>query len=128
MTRPTADHQPQRTGIRFAVTGGLAAVVAFFFVTGIVAHLNTRTISRSARQVSDTHEVLATHDELLSLMKDAETGQRGFVITGEERYLETYSGAVARLDERFRHTVRLTSADPDQNARLLAIRAHIDPS
>lgn len=126
MFRPIADRNPDRTGMSFAVTGGLSAVVMFFFITGIVAYLNTRTISRSARQVAETHEVISTLDDVMSLMKDAETGQRGYIITGEERYLEPYMLAVARVDERLRQVERLTAHDPEQSARTPGIRAQIE--
>ena len=40
-------------------------------------------------------------------LKDAETGQRGFVITGEERYLEPYNAA---LDEAAKHVAHFRKA------------------
>jgi signal transduction histidine kinase/CheY-like chemotaxis protein/HPt (histidine-containing phosphotransfer) domain-containing protein len=50
-----------------------------------------------------SQEVIAGLEDLLSTMKDAETGQRGFVLTGEEKYLQPYDAAVqhigAQLDE-----------------------------
>ncbi len=40
---------------------------------------------------------MADLDQLESTMKDAETGQRGFLISGDERYLDPYRDATARL-------------------------------
>ena len=40
--------------------------------------------------VAHTHEVLDALEQLISTLKDAETGQRGYLITGEPRYLDPY--------------------------------------
>ncbi len=62
---------------------GLAATLIFFIVSGTVSYLNTRSLSNNALLVTHTHEVLTALSDLLSLVKDAETGQRGYLITGE---------------------------------------------
>ncbi len=55
-----------------------------------------RVLQAHARE-EQRREVISQLDLLVSTLKDAETGQRGFVITGDERYLEPYNDAVARL-------------------------------
>ncbi len=60
-------------------------------------------------------------DELLSGMKDAETGQRGYVITGEARYLEPYQGAREIVDQKLKSLRELTADNPIQQQRLAAI-------
>src|ERR1700736_4642117 len=55
-----------------------------------------RVIDTQSRAVLHRH-LIAQSEQLLSTLKDAETGQRGFVITGDEKYLELYNTALARL-------------------------------
>ncbi len=43
------------------------------------------------------HETIVRLERVLSSLKDLETGQRGFLLTGEESYLEPYQGALQRL-------------------------------
>ena len=62
---------------------------------------------------------------MLSTVKDAETGQRGYLITGETRYLEPYESAVATVRDRMGRLERLTADNPDQRARLDDLRRHI---
>ena len=57
-----------------------------------------RVIVTQSRDVLHRH-LIAQSEELLSTLKDAETGQRGFIITGDEKYLEPYNVALARLPE-----------------------------
>ena len=44
-----------------------------------------------------SQEVIAGLEDLLSSLKDAETGQRGFVLTGDEKYLQPYDAAVQHV-------------------------------
>ncbi len=60
---------------------------------------------------------LAT-ETLLSQLKDAETGQRGFLLTGNPAYLEPYDAARQRLDADFK---RLEQAPLPDNRRTAAI-------
>ena len=56
-------------------------------------------------------------EETLSLLKDAETGQRGFLITGEPRYLRPYEDAAAGIRQRFDLLRKLTADNANQQAR-----------
>lgn len=92
---------------------GFAAVILLFVVSGAVAYFNTRTLRDDAAQIAHTHEVLAALDEVASLAKDAETGQRGFVITGEESYLEPYTMAVGQIYGRLSKAEELAQDHPE---------------
>jgi methyl-accepting chemotaxis protein len=95
---------------------GLALVV--LLVVGAVSYDSIRKFNSSADWVRHTHEVLTGLDELLSGMKDAETGERGYVITGEPRYLEPYNAARDLVDQKLKLVRRLTSDNPVQQQRL----------
>jgi PAS domain S-box-containing protein len=68
-----------------------------------------RVINTQSRAVFH-REVIAQSEQLLSSLKDAETGQRGFVITGDEKYLEPYNVAVVRLPEELGRLKGVTKA------------------
>jgi PAS domain S-box-containing protein len=74
---------------------GLGVVVALLLVDAVVGYENTRQLHTDAAAVAHTYEVLGALDELLSTMKDAETGQRGYLITKDEGYLKPYHNALA---------------------------------
>jgi methyl-accepting chemotaxis protein len=88
----------------------------------VVAGLSLWTINRlveanqaavdSTRLVSHTYEVIADVELLLTLLENAEANQRGYVITGDEQYLESYRVAVKDIDQAFRGMRKVT-----QNAR-----------
>ena len=55
---------------------------------------------------------------VISLAKDAETGQRGFLLTGEPSYLEPYNKAVSQVDIHIQNLSGLTVDNPRQQANV----------
>jgi CheY-like chemotaxis protein/CHASE3 domain sensor protein len=104
---------------------GVAAVLLAFVASGIVSYVNTRSLSENTAQVTHTHEVLSAIGELLSLLKDAETGQRGYIITGDARYLTPHTEASAAMEQRLTELVQLIRDSPDQMARVGALRREV---
>jgi CheY-like chemotaxis protein/signal transduction histidine kinase/CHASE3 domain sensor protein len=114
-----------RKGIDFSIFLGLAAVMLFFVVSGAITYINTRALIQNVKQVIHTHEVITSVEQLLSLMKDAQNGQRGYLITGNEKYLEPYKDAISKIDKHINDLERLTANNPDQQFRIPAIKEHI---
>ena len=61
----------------------------------------------------------------LSLVQDAETGQRGFLLTGEDSYLEPYNSAVAALPAEIAAIGAIASSSPQRGAQVEALGAAI---
>ena len=104
------------------LTAGLPILALLIAVDAGVSFRNTRQLYRDAGLVAHTNEVLDALDDLLSTMKDAETGERGFLLTGDERYLEPYREALAVVEERLAAVARLTAGDARQEARIPRLR------
>ena len=104
---------------------GLTAVVIFFLASGFSAYWNTRILSRDGDLVVQTHQVMSALDDSLSLLKDAETGQRGYIITGEEKYLEPYTAASQQIGTRIEDIRVLVQNNPSQLAHLDDLKPEI---
>ena len=65
-------------------------------------------------------DTIARIEQLESVVKDAETGQRGFVITGDESYLEPFDQAIKRLPADLEQLVQAPGAllKPDEIAKV----------
>src|SRR5579884_685851 len=72
---------------------GLGLLAALLLGNAWISYRNTRQLDEDAAWVAHTHEVLDSLRGLLSTVKDAETGQRGFLLTGDRRYLAPYAAA-----------------------------------
>jgi methyl-accepting chemotaxis protein len=110
-----------RWSIGKKIGSGFGLALIALTLVGAVSYDSTSKLIDSAQWVRHTNDVLKGLDELLSGMKDAETGQRGYVITGEARYLEPYQGAREEVDQKQRALRELTIDSPVQQQRLSAI-------
>jgi diguanylate cyclase (GGDEF)-like protein/PAS domain S-box-containing protein len=104
---------------------GFALVLAILLVVGFVSYRNTRKLIRDGNLVAHSHEVLDELDSTLSAVKDAETGQRGFVITGDEEYLQPYSAALPAIGRHLMRLKELTEDDAGQQRSLAELERRI---
>ena len=103
---------------------GFLLAVVLLAVISVIAYRNTQTLIETDRWVVHTHEVLTTLEVTLSQLKDAETGQRGYVITGNEQYLEPYQAARRELPQRIARLRILTMDNPSQQQHLGSVAQH----
>jgi CheY-like chemotaxis protein/signal transduction histidine kinase/CHASE3 domain sensor protein len=115
----------RRSGLDPIVAFSLATVLAFFVFTGLVAYRNLQTLRENNQKIVHSHEVIIALDQLLSSVQDAETGQRGFVLTDNERYLDPYTTALAMIPLRLDEIAQLTRDNPAQQARIDSLKAHV---
>ncbi|MEN5051242.1 response regulator [Brevundimonas naejangsanensis] len=107
-------------------TVGLALVLAFFLATGILAWRNVEVLRTNNQQIIHTHEVIVAVEDILSAAQDAETGQRGYLLTGDIRYLQPYEAATGDLNRRLGDLAHLTRDNPSQQAHLEELRRLLD--
>jgi len=105
--------------IKLAASFGLCAVL--FIGLAAVGYRTTSTSLEQAGWVDHTHQVLTDLAKLLSSLQDAETGQRGYIITGLEDFLEPYKAGLAQEDVHRKELVKLTADNPNQQRRLEAL-------
>jgi CHASE3 domain sensor protein len=103
------------------IPGGwlLSAIIVVLLLVAVAVPWWLVQSVRSARvAVGHTHDVITTTQQFLSALQDAETGQRGYLITGEESYREPYDAALARIQDHLRQLSNLSSDDPAQVERI----------
>ncbi len=103
-----------RWKIRTQIAVGFTLGLAVFTMIGIITYAGTQQLTANARQEKHTYQVLGELEEILSLIKDAETGQRGYLLTGDNRYLEPYNQARALLQAKMEEFRRLVADNPSQ--------------
>ncbi len=94
-------------------------------VIGVISYWSINKFIETSVWVAHTHKVLEALESTLAHMTDAETGQRGYLLTGEERYLEPYTSAIQRVDGDIKQLRKLTQDNPNQQRRLDAMEHHI---
>jgi len=92
------------------VRAGFALALAVLILIGGMSYFSLVRLREDRVWVDHTHQVIASLRLVLSILTDAETGVRGYVITGKEEFLETYQNAASDADTEMR-TLRSLTAD-----------------
>ena len=126
-----------RFSVEDAIAAGLWVALGILALLSASDYWSTRTFLVTSEEVNHAHEVVEQLDHLLAEMTDAETGQRGYLITGSVRYLAPYERATARIADTL-HAIRVLTADdsaeeerlnrlvPQVASRLAIMRETID--
>ncbi|RMD90689.1 MAG: HAMP domain-containing protein [Alphaproteobacteria bacterium] len=87
-------------------------------VSGLMTNNSLSYIEDSVGWTEHTHEVLENLDAVTASMVDQETGVRGYLVSGDERFLEPYYAGLENFENHFNKVKSLTSDNPAQQARL----------
>jgi CHASE3 domain sensor protein len=100
----------------------VAAFLALIVLLALVAWFNVGQ-QQGADLVEHTLRVENGLDRILLSVADAETGQRGFLLTGDESYLSPFPRASSKIDLEIRHLNELVSDSPSQLQRLANVKS-----
>ena len=103
-------------GIKIAMSFGIVIILLLFI--GLISYQNLTRLTSEADMVTHTQDVLTHIEEVLGDLKDAETGQRGYLITEKENYLEPYTKAIIKLKEDINNLRTLTNDNAYQQQRI----------
>ena len=113
------------SSLRIKLMAAFGVALVLIAGAGVFSWSSTANLVDNTRMMDHTHEVLEALERVVSQLDDAETAQRGFVITGEPRYLEPYHTGVVGVELAVPDVRRLTSDDPSQQRRLDVIESLI---
>ena len=105
---------------------GVGAALAVLVAIAVASFNSIRDAGESSRRIQHSLRFLAGVEMLHSQLKDAESGQRGYVITGDRAFLEPYDSATRALPRILTDLRRMTSDDPPQAKRVAALGELID--
>ncbi|KAA0993653.1 response regulator [Dyadobacter aurulentus] len=89
----------------------------------LASYYSTQKLINNSELVNHTNEVLIQAESIISYMKDAETGQRGFLVTQDPEFLEPYNGAYEKTTNSYNKLSELTADNPTQQKYLREVKA-----
>jgi len=72
---------------------GLGLSLIILFISSLASYVSIRNLIRSTELVKHSDQVILNLEGVISTLKDAETGQRGYLLTGNKLFLEPYNGS-----------------------------------
>jgi len=100
------------------ILAGFIICSIILVVVAVISFKNSEKVIDTNQWVSHTHEVLNEFEQILVNSVDAETGARGFVITGGDNYLEPFTRAKIKLLQNISKVRELTSDNPTQQKNI----------
>lgn len=91
-----------------------------------LAFRSVQILDESQYWVAHTWRVINTLERIISSMKDVESGDRGYLLTGNPAYLEPYTNASRDIPKEFHEIVALTADNPRRQSQIAEMRALID--
>jgi len=103
----------ERRSVLWSMVGlGMLLVIAF------AAGFTLRQVRESDDWVDHTRDVISNNQQLFSDLMDAESAERGYIITGDQSFLEPYKGAADDIPRTLTRLTQLTADNPPQQQRL----------
>lgn len=109
------DDQHRRLAFAFVL------LVVLVLLNGFLSYDGIRSLVGDEREISQTQQVLGDLQAVQTTLDDAETGQRGYIITGNATYLQPYTTAQAAINGQLSTLTSLISTNPVQQRRLVTL-------
>jgi len=111
---------------RRLILGGFIASAVILAFVGWESYRDTVRVVEAAAARKHSFEVQLVLNEIATWLVDSETGQRGYLLTGDEAYLEPYRGATKNLARVMSRLKNLTSDSPNQQNQIQALEPLVE--
>ncbi|AKG23698.1 response regulator [Calothrix sp. 336/3] len=92
----------ERHPLFFKIAGGFGLASAILLFVGAIAYQNIQGLVKSNQEVSSTQEKIYQLEKLRSQIHSAESGQRDYLITGDESYRKVYEAAAINISNQLK--------------------------
>ncbi len=100
------------------IAAGFALAFVLMAMIGVLAYRSINTLSNTSQLVAHTHLVLERIADVLNVLQDAEIGGRGYIITGDESFLQPYQNAETKILTAVNNLRARIADNPAQQKRI----------
>jgi PAS domain S-box-containing protein len=125
LTGPSLDEIRRTHSTRSLTAVGFVLALLVLVIGGVFGFVSVEQLVEDERLVAQSHQMILELETLLSTLKDAETGQRGYLLTQDETYLEPYAAAVAQVRKQIALLKSLSSQDSGRESQIDALEPKV---
>jgi signal transduction histidine kinase/DNA-binding response OmpR family regulator/CHASE3 domain sensor protein len=114
------------TSLKSNLRIGLGLSLLILFVSSLASYMSIKKLIESSAMVSHSSNVLSGLDEAMSTLKDAETGQRGYLLTSDRTFLEPYTGSSQKAMDILNRVASETRDNPFQQSNISRLQDLIE--
>ncbi len=104
------------------ILAGYAGALVVFAIVSFINYRATTELVQSTNLRAHSFQIRQDLAGILSALTDAETGQRGYILTGREEYLEPYRSGLRTIDRYIQEVRSLTSDNVSQQGKLASLQ------
>lgn len=97
---------------------GIGFSLFVLLVSSTASYLGIKEQNKHRQELAVARKVISLSNVILNSLQGAETGNRGYLLTGKENYLEPFNMALVDLPRELKEINELTAADPVQKNRV----------
>lgn len=103
-------------------------LIAFFILIFLasITYRHIKELDKISDSITNTYEISIELGQLISFIKDAETGHRGYIITNDSIYLEPFIDARKNVNHSFRNLNNIIQDDAKKQVQLKRIYDLVD--
>ena len=105
---------------------GLGLSMSLLLISAFASFFSIKNLIENSDMVRNSNRVIKDLDQVFSLVKDAETGQRGYLLTGDQIFLTPYNNAKAKIATSVNDLAPEFSDTPKQNQNFEKLKTNID--
>lgn len=111
---------------RKIITAGFGMAICILAIVNAISYQNTTKLFNLQKQVEKSYNNLQKVRDVLTTLRDAERARRGYIITGNDKYLGTYHSAIGDIENKYQEALRATADNAIQQQRLYIIQPMIE--
>jgi len=100
-----------KSSIFFKLQLGFGISVFILFISSASSYISIKKLIESNNTLKYTNEIRFNLENAISYLKDAETGQRGYLLTHDKEFLTTYKGSYLQVTENYEKALSLIQDD-----------------
>lgn len=105
---------------------GLGLSLFLLIISSVASYISISNLIKNTELVGHSYEIMSNLDNAISNLKDAETGQRGYLLTGNRVFLEPYYGAKGRVNDLYITIKKETTDNPFQQKKIDSLKEILD--
>jgi signal transduction histidine kinase/DNA-binding response OmpR family regulator/CHASE3 domain sensor protein len=105
---------------------GFGIAISILIISSVISYMSISNLLQSAALVRNTNDAVRSTNQVLSTLKDAETGQRGFLLTGADEFLAPYNGSHDSVNNLIAHIKTISAGNAEQQRNIDKLANLID--
>ena len=105
---------------------GLGLSMLVLLLSSTASFISIKNLIESSKMVKESNETIKNLNNVFSLLKDAETGQRGYLLSGDQAFLTPYDNAKAKISQAITELNSEITPSPVQTQNLERLKVNIE--